>query len=457
MLPGEPAGQLFEFSLRCLIGLEIEDALQKVDQRIEGAALIIGRTAVLDHGRPAVRGYALGQCLDEAGLADAGFAADQHDLPVPFLNLFPAFPQEAEFLFATGQRGEPGLQRRLERAARPAVRDDPVRPDRLGHAAQAPGAQVFRHEQPAHELVCVGADEQGAGRGRGLEPRRDVRHRPGDVHRVAADLAGHDQPGMRAEAHFQRMFEPCRELLDLLDDVEPGMECARRVVLVRHGIAEERQHAVAQILCDMAGVVVDDARAALVIGAQHVPPLFGIQPFGQLRRSHQIAEHDRDLAPVRRDLRRPLAGTRLLGSRLIRRSDERGVIRRGGGGLRDCCCGSGVGCLGRCSLWDCGGRGRAQGLSARTAELGARRVLEITARAAPGERGAALGAERHASLIREAAARTRHTDRLAGWYNRGRRNCQVDGRAFPSNREEGFLWKLHTRVSLARCDILRQA
>ena len=321
MLLGEPARQLFEFPFRRLVGLEIEDALQEVDQWIERAAPVVGGAAVFDHSCPTARGYALGQRLDETGLADAGFAADQHDLPMPFLGLLPAFPQDAELLLAPGQRREAGLQRYLERTARPGICDDPIGLDRLGHAAQAPGAQVLCHEQPAHELVRIGADVQRAGRGRGLEPCRDVWHRAGDVHRVAADLAGHDQPGMRADAHLQRMFEPRRELLDFLDDVEPGVQRARRVVLVRHRIAEERQHAVAEILRDVAGVVKNDPCAPLVIDAQDVAPLFGVQPFGQLRRTHQVAEHDRDLAPVRGDLRCSLSGARLLGSRTIRRSD----------------------------------------------------------------------------------------------------------------------------------------
>ncbi len=73
-----------------------------LDHRIQGAVLMIGRTAEVEPRGP-VAPHALTQHLDQARFANARLAAEQHHLPVPFLDLRPALPQQPHFLLAPHQ------------------------------------------------------------------------------------------------------------------------------------------------------------------------------------------------------------------------------------------------------------------------------------------------------------------------------------------------------------------
>ena len=87
---------------------------------------------------------------------------------------------------------------------------------------------------------------------------------------------------------------------DRIEDGEPGAHSPLGVVLVRGGIAEIGEHAIAQILRDHAAKALDLARAARLEGADDVALLLGIEPRRERARAHHVAEHDRELATFRR-------------------------------------------------------------------------------------------------------------------------------------------------------------
>ena len=62
------------------------------------------------------------------------------------------------------------------------------------------------------------------------------------------DLAGHHEPAVQADPHLQRHVEPRAALLDLRDDLQPGVDRALRVILVRLRVAEVREQPVARPL-----------------------------------------------------------------------------------------------------------------------------------------------------------------------------------------------------------------
>ena len=95
---------------------------------------------------------------------------------------------------------------------------------------------------------------------------------------------------------FQRLLygEPA----DRVDDREPGARRALGVVLMRLGIAEINQHAVAHILGDKTAKAADGVGDAAMVGADDLAQILGIEARRQRRRTNQIAEHHRQLPPL---------------------------------------------------------------------------------------------------------------------------------------------------------------
>jgi hypothetical protein len=70
------------------------------------------------------------------------------------------------------------------------------------------------------------------------------------------------------------------------------------IVLLRHRIAEQRHHPVAQLLGDLAAHFRDRNRSGAEISADQVAPLFSVQLRGDARRVQQIAEHYYDMTSL---------------------------------------------------------------------------------------------------------------------------------------------------------------
>ena len=76
------------------------------------------------------------------------------------------------------------------------------------------------------------------------------------------------------------------------------MDRARRVILVRPGKTEGRQNAVAKEFRDKAVIARQHARAGVLIGADDLVHVLGIEPRRQRGRADEVAEHDGELAPL---------------------------------------------------------------------------------------------------------------------------------------------------------------
>ena len=73
------------------------------------------------------------------------------------------------------------------------------------------------------------------------------------------------------------------------------MNCANGVILVCTGITEKCQHAIAQIAGDVASIALDGRAALFPICGNEFLEILRVQLFRELRRSHQVTEHHRDL------------------------------------------------------------------------------------------------------------------------------------------------------------------
>ena len=233
--------------------------------------------------------------LDQARLAEARLADDQHQLPVALPRPLPAPHQHGDFLVATDERREMALPRAASAAARP---HEPEQRHRLGHAFECLAAALLGDEQAGDLALHPRRDHDRARLGQRLHPRRDVG-------RVAVNLArriDHYRAGFDADAGGERRLARAGVLAVQLGeralDRERRPRRALGIVLLRHRIAEQRHQPVAELLGDMAAHLRHRRRGGIEIGADQIAPLLGIEPCGNAGRIHQIAEHHREIAAL---------------------------------------------------------------------------------------------------------------------------------------------------------------
>jgi hypothetical protein len=132
-----------------------------------------------------------------------------------------------------------------------------------------------------------------------LQPGGEVRHLSDDTallrRSLANQIADHDKAG-DAEPYAQRFRRS--ELGDRFDNGEPGPHRPFGIVFMRLGIGEIDQHPIAEILGDKTGEPGDRVCDTAVISAYHFAQILGIEAHRQRRRADQVAEHDRQLAPL---------------------------------------------------------------------------------------------------------------------------------------------------------------
>ena len=185
--------------------------------------------------------------LEEARLADAGFADHKRELALASHRPLPAPTQEVELLLAPDERGE-GAGTEAPAAARA---DDPKELDRLGDALEVARALPLDDEEPGHVALNVHGDEHGTRLGNALDAR-------GDIRRIAehfSRLLDHDRPRLEPDPRqqFRRALDgvPRVDLTKGALDGERRPHRALRVVLLRRRVAEESHQPVAEPLQHM--------------------------------------------------------------------------------------------------------------------------------------------------------------------------------------------------------------
>ena len=109
------------------------------------------------------------------------------------------------------------------------------------------GGEVWRLADHAVLLRCAGADQ----------------------------IANHDKASGDAKPHVQRLW--CGEPADRVDDREPAAGRALGIVLMRLGIAEINEHAIAHVLGDKTAKAADGVGNAAMGGADDLAQILGIE------------------------------------------------------------------------------------------------------------------------------------------------------------------------------------
>ena len=115
-------------------------------------------------------------------------------------------------------------------------------------------------------------------------------------------IAGDDQTCGDSDPHLQIQinFDPGYGI----DNVQSDPDRALRIVLMRPGIAEIDQNAVAQILGHMALEACHLGGTGFLIAADDGAEIFRVEFLRNRRRANQIAEHQCQLPPFRFGVRR---------------------------------------------------------------------------------------------------------------------------------------------------------
>ncbi len=230
-------------------------------------------------------------------LADTRLPGKHHHSAFSLRGVPPSAQQQLYLLFAPEQRRQLGLVPRLEaalHAARPQHLPDryPLRP-----AFQRDRAEIAVIEVPPSEPAGARADQHRPRLRQRLQTRGEVRRLTDDglLRRgfVNEEFGHNDSTCRNANANLQRGVETGAEIRHRIDEREGGAHCLFGVILLRAWIAEIGEHAVAHISGDHALVAPDDVVDAGVIGRDHPPHVFRVQPCRKGSRADQIAKHHR--------------------------------------------------------------------------------------------------------------------------------------------------------------------
>jgi hypothetical protein len=204
----EQGFQLGQARLRWLSRSQARRALQAGDDGAQRAVRVLGRAAehqVLVHLR---RRQRLPQRRSQAGLADAGLAAQQHHLPLARAGAAPAAEQQFQLLLAPDQRRGMACPQRLEPALDGALGQRAPGPDGVGQAVKRDRAEIGAVEQRPGQPPRGVVQHHRARPGQRLQPRREVgrlaHHAALARLALAQDLAHHHRPRGDPDARGER-------------------------------------------------------------------------------------------------------------------------------------------------------------------------------------------------------------------------------------------------------------
>jgi hypothetical protein len=220
--------------------------------------------------------------------SDAGLAVQQHHLAFGGNRPLPAAQQQLYFLLAPDKRRQGRAAQCLEPADDSAFADDAPRALGFGKAGERLRPEIVEIKQGADLPARILSNDQAIGPGQGLQPRCEVgrlaNHRQLLRRPFADQIADHRKPGSYPDARLQ-LDGLNIEATDGVDDTQPCPHCPLGIVLMRGGVSEIDQDAVAHIFGDKALEAPDDLGDGAMIGADHLPQILGIELRREFRRA----------------------------------------------------------------------------------------------------------------------------------------------------------------------------
>jgi hypothetical protein len=117
---------------------------------------------------------------------------------------------------------------------------------------------------------------------------------------ASAHLSHHHRPGVDARPHREPnaflSFQARVQHLHGLNNPQAGAHRPLGIVFMRLRKAKIDEQAIAEVLGNITVEALDDGSTGGLIGADHVPQVFGIELAGEFGRVRQVTEHHRELA-----------------------------------------------------------------------------------------------------------------------------------------------------------------
>ncbi len=227
----------------------------------------------------------------------------------------PALEQQPQFVLATDQRNGSARVSGIKPTFRTPFAGNLERAHRLGEAGQCKRTDWIELERPAQKAPRAFGDHDPAGGCDRLQACREIGSIAHDrllLGGAAPDEVADDHQSRRNPYARRELVSSAGKCRNGPGDRDAGPDRALGLILVRPGPAEVRQHAVPHELGDVAFEPCHFTRDRVLIDAQDVAHLLGVQLRRERCRAHHVDEHDRELAPldVRCDSRRDCPGLR---------------------------------------------------------------------------------------------------------------------------------------------------
>ena len=229
----------------------------------------------------------------EVRLPDTGLPHDQNRLSLSGFRGVPFFHHAVEFWLTAHEAGEIRSARRVEPACHIPNPVHAIQADFLVEAGECPGGQFGHVEGFSDQIPCPGRNHHLIGIRALLQPGGEVRRFSGDRAFLAsrtAEIPDNHIAGRDRDAATDRTGIAGGQCPDHLDCLEPRPDGALGLVLECGWPSEEGHHAVAQILREMSAIARDGAGDAILVIAQQLAHVLGIELTRQARRSHHVTE-----------------------------------------------------------------------------------------------------------------------------------------------------------------------
>src|SRR5262249_42582860 len=116
---------------------------------------------------------------------------------------------------------------------------------------------------------------------------------------AADQIADDDETGREPEANLQFELRRGGGRVPGGGDLKRGAHGSFGIILMRRRMAEQDQHAIADITADGATVFADDRGDAVALFRDDLAQVFRIELCRERRRADEITEHHRELAALR--------------------------------------------------------------------------------------------------------------------------------------------------------------
>jgi hypothetical protein len=275
---------------------------------MERTVLVVGRAEVAQ-AQTRLGTKALLQCRGDAGLAEAGFARDQHNMAVARLGACPAPQQQVDLLVAADQPAQRRSAQRLEPARDAARTQYLTGRNRRGDALHLDGAEIAVFEEIADQPARACGDYDSIRLGQGLQPRGEVRRFTDDrlfLRRSFADqIADDHQPGGDPDARLELDGFDI-EAADSIGHAQPRPDRPLGIVLMGSRVAEIGENPVAHVFCNEAIKPGNYFSDRAVVGGDDLAQILWIDARREFGRADEVAEHHRQLPSLGSRRRRGL-------------------------------------------------------------------------------------------------------------------------------------------------------